>query len=136
LEDRFFSSVFLGSGLLYLAMTFVSAALAGGLLASYALEPDALISSGLYTFSRAVMWRISNVYAIRMAGVFMISLGTISVRTRIMHRGLAFLTYALALVLLLSIDQNLWVTLLFPGWVLIVSVYILALNLRGQGAGA
>jgi hypothetical protein len=136
LEDRFFSSVFLGSGLLYLAMTFVSAALAGGLLASYALEPDALISSGLYTFSRAVVWRISNVYAIRMAGVFMISLGTISVRTRIMHRGLAFLTYALALVLLLSIDQNLWVTLLFPGWVLIVSVYILALNLRGQGAGA
>jgi hypothetical protein len=136
LEDRFFSSVFLGSGLLYLAMTFVSAALAGGLLASYALEPDALIASGLYTFSRAVMWRISNVYAIRMAGVFMISLGTISVRTRIMHRGLAFLTYALALVLLLSIDQNLWVTLLFPGWVLIVSVYILALNLRGQGAGA
>ena len=136
LEDRFFSSVFLGSGLLYLAMTFVSAALAGGLLASYALEPDALISSGLYTFSRAVMWRISNVYAIRMAGVFMISLGTISVRTRIMHRGLAFLTYALALVLLFTIDQNLWVTLLFPGWVLIVSVYILALNLRGQGAGA
>ena len=136
LEDRFFSSVFLGSGLLYLAMTFVSAALAGGLLASYALEPDALIASGLYTFSRAVMWRISNVYAIRMAGVFMISLGTISVRTRIMHRGLAFLSYAIALVLLLSIDQTLWVTLLFPGWVLIVSVYILALNLRKQDTGA
>ena len=136
LEDRFFSSVFLGSGLLYLGMTFVSAALAGGLLASYALEPDALIASGLYTFSRAVMWRISNVYAIRMAGVFMISLGTISVRTRIMPRGLVFLTYALALVLLFTIDQHQWVTLLFPGWVLIVSVYILALNLRRQGTGA
>ena len=136
LEDRFFSSVFLGSGLLYLAMTFISAALAGGLLASYALEPDALIASGLYTFSRTAIWRISNVYAIRMAGVFMISLGTISVRTRIMHRGLAFLSYAIALVLLLSIDQTLWVTLLFPGWVLIVSVYILALNLRRQEIGA
>jgi len=136
LEDRFFSSVFLGSGLLYLAMTFVSAALAGGLLASYALEPDALIASGLYTFSRAVMWRISNIYAVRMAGVFMISLGTISVRTRIMSRWLVFLTYALALVLLFSIGLSLWVTLIFPGWVLIVSVYILALNLRMKGAGA
>ena len=136
LEDRFFSSVFLGSGLLYLAMTFVSAALAGGLLVSYALEPDALIASGLYTFSRAVMWRISNVYAIRMAGVFMISLGTISVRTRIMPRWLAFLSYAIALVLLLSINQTLWVTLLFPAWVLIVSVYILAINLRRQEEGA
>jgi hypothetical protein len=82
------------------------------------------------------MWRISNVYAIRMAAVFMISLGTISVRTRIMPRGLAFLSYAIALILLFSIDQNLWVTLLFLGWVLIVSVYILALNLRRQGAGA
>jgi len=130
LEDRFFSSVFLGSGLLYLAMTFVSAALAGGLLTSYALEPDILIASGVYTFSRAVMWRISNVYAIRMAAVFMLSLGTISVRTGIMPRGLAFLTYGLALVLLFSIGYSLWVTLLFPAWVLIISVYILILNLR------
>jgi hypothetical protein len=135
LEDRFFSSVFFGSGLLYLAMTFVSAALAGGLLTSYALIPNQLMDSGLYTFSRAVMWRISNVYAIRMAGVFMISLGTISVRTRIMHRGLAFLTYALALVLLVSIGLSLWVTLIFPAWVLVVSVYILVLNLRHQGGG-
>ena len=31
-EDRFFATVFLGSGLLYIAMFFASAALAGGLL--------------------------------------------------------------------------------------------------------
>ena len=134
LEDRFFSSVFLGSGLLYLAMTFVSAAMAGGLLASYALEPDKLIASGVYVYSRAVISRITNVYSIRMAGVFMISLGTISIRTRILHRGLAFLTYALALFLLLSIGLSVWVTLIFPGWVLIVSIYILALNLRRKAA--
>lgn len=135
LEDRFFSSVFLGSGLLYLGMTFVAAALAAGLLTSYAIIPNQLLDSGLYTFSRAVMWRISNVYAIRMAGVFMISLGTISVRTRIMHRGLAFLTYALALVLLVSIGLSLWVTLIFPAWVLLISVYILVANLRRRDAG-
>ena len=93
-------------------------------------EADALIASGVYTFSRAVMWRISNVYAIRMAAVFMFSLGTISVRTGIMPRGLAFLTFALALVLLFSIGYSLWVTLIFPAWVLIISVYILILNLR------
>jgi hypothetical protein len=135
LEDRFFSSVFFGSGLLYLGMTFVAAALAAGLLTGYTLESDKLIASGVYTFSRAVMYRISNIYAIRMAGVFMISLGTISVRTRIMHRGLAFLTYALALVLLVSIGLSLWVTLVFPVWVLIISVYILVANLRRQTAG-
>lgn len=136
LEDRFFSSVFFGSGLLYLAMIFVSAALAGGLLTSYTLEPDSLITSGVYTFSREVIFNITNVYAIRMAGVFMISLGTISVRTRIMPRWLTFLTYSLALVLLVSIGLNFWVTLIFPAWVLVVSVYILVLNLHRQDAGA
>jgi hypothetical protein len=133
LEDLFFSSVFFGSGLLYLAMMFASAALAGSLLSTYAIIPAQLVDSGIYTFGRAIMWRIANVYAIRMAGVFMISLGTIWVRTHTMPRWLVFLTYGLALVRLVSISYSLWVTLIFPGWVLIISVYILALNLRSEG---
>ena len=76
-EDRLFATVFLGSGLLFLALTFVGAALAGGLLSSYMVAPTALVESGVYTYSRAVMYQIINVYAMRMAGVFMISLGTI-----------------------------------------------------------
>ena len=133
LEDRFFSTVYLGSGLLYLAMMFVSAALAGSLLSTYAIIPAQLVDGGIYTFGRAIMWQISNIYAIRMAGVFMISLGTIWVRTHTKPRWLVFLTYGLALVLLVSISYSLWVTLIFPGWVLIISVYILALNLRSEG---
>jgi hypothetical protein len=134
LEDQFFATVFLGSGLLFLAMTFASAALAGGLLASYALEPGKLIESGVYTFARVVMYRISNVYAVRMSGVFMISLGTIWVRTRVMPRWLVFLTYGLALVLLLSIGFSLWMTLVFPAWVFVISVSILVWNLRTRSA--
>ena len=38
LEDQFFSTVFFGSGLLFLAMTFASAAIAGGILSSYAIS--------------------------------------------------------------------------------------------------
>jgi hypothetical protein len=57
-------------------------------------------------------------------------LGTIWLRTGLMHRGWALLTYALALGLLLSTSYSLWVTLIFPGWVFVVSVYILILNLR------
>jgi hypothetical protein len=66
----------------------------------------------------------------------MISLGTIWIRTGLMHRGWAFLTYALALILLLSIGFSLWVPLIFPGWVLAVSVYFLILNLRDQRQAA
>ena len=130
LEDQFFSTVFFGSGLLFLAMMFASAAIVGATLATYAVEPRRLIDSGVYTFARTVTYGITNVDAIKMAGVFMISLGTIWVRTRIMPHWLAFLTYALALGLLLSISSNLWVTLIFPGWVCMVSLYILIGNLH------
>lgn len=131
-EDRLFATVFLGSGLLFLAMTFTGAALAGGLLSSYSISKKTLIDSGIFTFSRAVTFQLINIYAIRMAGVFMISLGTIWLRTGLMHRGWAFVTYTLALVLLLSIGYTLWVPLIFPGWVLAVSVYILILNYRNK----
>ena len=132
LEDRLFATVFLGSGLLFLALTFIGAALAGGLLSSYAIESSVLIKNGVLTYNRSVLHHLFNIYAIRMAGVFMISLASIWLRTHMMHRNWAFLTYGLALVLLLSIDYTMWVTLIFPGWVLVVSVYILIRNLRNQ----
>ena len=131
-EDRLFSSVFFGSGLLYLAMTFVSAALAGALVSSYAIMPIRVVEGGIYTFGRAVTYRISNIYAMRMASVFMFSLGTIWFRTRTMPRLLAVLTYGLAAVLLVIVSYSLWIELIFPGWVLVISVYILTLNLRGK----
>ena len=134
LEDQFFATVFFGSGLLFLALAFVSAALAGGILATYALEQRRFIDSGMYTLTQAVLYRITNVYAVKMAGVFMISLATIWVRTRLMPRWLALLTYVLALGLLLSITSSLWVTLIFPGWVGVVSGYILVTNLRSPSS--
>ena len=130
LEDQFFSTLFFGSGLLYLAMTFASAAMAGGILAVYAFDPDLLLDSGLYLFSRAIIYKLNNVYAIRMAGMHMFVLGTIWVRTQVMPRWLAFATYALALVLLIGIGFWPWATLVFPGWVFLISAYILVLNYR------
>jgi hypothetical protein len=70
-----------------------------------------------------------------MAGVFMLSLGTIWWRTGLMPRWLAILTYLLAFTLLLIINLNLWVTLIFPVWVMIISLEMLTLNLRRQTAG-
>jgi hypothetical protein len=131
-EDRLFATVFLGSGLLFLALTFVGSALAAGLLSISAIESGVLVQSGVMIYGSTVVYTIFNIYAIRMAGVFMISLATIWLRTGVMHRAWAFLTYVLALVLLLSIDYSFWVTLILPGWVLVISVYILLRNLRNR----
>ena len=135
-EDRFFSTVFLGSGVLFLALTFVSAALTGGMLSSYMVEKNQIINTGLYTYSRAVIYILINIYAVRMAGVFMISIGTIWIRTGSMHKGWSVITYGLAFILLVSVQNFQWISLVFPAWVLAVSVYILIQNLRNQPQAA
>ena len=76
--------------LLFLAMMFMVAAMAGGIIASYAIAANQLIDSGVLVFGRAVMYTIGSVFAIRMAGVFMISLGTIWNQMRVMARRLCF----------------------------------------------
>jgi hypothetical protein len=130
LEDQFFSTLFFGSGLLYLGMTFVSAATTGGLLTVYAVDPSLLFNSAILPFGRAMIYKFNNVYAIRMAGMFMLVLGTIWFRTGLMPRWLAFLTYLTALTLIIGVVFWPWSTLFFPSWVFVISVYILVLNFR------
>ncbi len=107
-EDRFFATVFLGSGLLFLAMLFVSAAVAGGILKMYGATPRQLINSGIYSFGRIITYEIMNVYAMKMAGVFMISTSTLSLRTGIAPRWMAILGFVLALFLLFSLGYFYW----------------------------
>jgi hypothetical protein len=132
-EDRFFATVFLGSGLLFLAMLFTSTATAGGMISMYGSAASMLVESGIYAYNRAVTYEIMNVYAMKMAGVFMISTCTLSLRTGIFPRWMAFLGLALALFLLFSIGFFSWASLVFPLWVLLISVYILLVNFRRSG---
>lgn len=135
LEDQFFSTLFFGSGFLYLGMTFVAAAVAGGILTIYALDPGLLEESGIYVFARVIIHAINIVYATRMAGMYMTVLATIWVRTGVMPRWLALVTYALALVLLFGVGFSTWVSMVFPAWVLLISALILILNYRSQDDG-
>ncbi len=128
LEDRFFATVFLGSGLLYIAMIFTSAALAGGLIRVLSSVPEILTQTGAYALGRAQVYQTMNVYGIKMAGVFMFSTSTILLRTAIVPRWIAFLGYALGAMLLLSIGIIVWIPLVFPLWVFVVSVTILVEN--------
>jgi hypothetical protein len=133
-EDQLFSSVFIGSGLLFLAMVFVSSAIAGGIIASAPLITDEQSRSEMTTFGRAVMLQVSNIYALRMAGVMLISLATMWLRTGVMPRWLAIVTYAVAILLLFVTSVSLWATLIFPAWVLGVSILILVQNYRRRAA--
>ncbi|WP_233209103.1 hypothetical protein [Mycobacterium sp. ENV421] len=127
LEDRFFGTVFLGSGLLFLAMMFVTSAIGAGLAAgNSALGHDLLGNSEVALFGQMVVLTLSKTYALRMAAVFMISLATIWLRTRLMPRWLVYVSYLLAAALLIASDVSMWLTLSFPIWVLVVSLLLLA----------
>ena len=134
-EDQFFSTVFFGSSLLFLALVFVSVAVAGGILAAAGLNPDEALSEDIIVFGRAMMLEISNVYALRMAGVFMFSLSSIWWRTRSMPKWLPPVTVVTGLALLLVTSRSLWFTLLFPAWVLSVSLVLLVRDLKSSGRG-
>ena len=127
LEDRFFSTVFLGSGLLFLAMMFITSAIGAGLSASNtAVGHEAMSQSEVALFGQMVVLALSKTYALRMAAVFMISLATIWLRTGLMPRWLVYISYLLAVALLIAGDISMWLTLGFPIWVLAVSLLLLA----------
>ena len=105
-EDKFFASVFLGSGVLFLAMMFVSTAVAAGLVASNAGVTDPSAHAETIQFGKTVMLAVSQTYAVRMAAVFMMSLATIWLRTGLMPRWLVSLSYVVAVALLLASDAS------------------------------
>jgi hypothetical protein len=121
-EDRLFSTVFLGSGLLFLAMLFMGAVNATGLLAMLA-RPNP--NADLFAYGPSSTQALISVYAMRMAAVFTLSVSTVGLRTSGLPRWVSYLGYLVALTLLLAAGKHKWFELLFPTWVLLVSVVIL-----------
>jgi hypothetical protein len=128
-EDRFFATVFLGSGLLFVAMLFVAAAIGGGVIAETSSGPA---GAGTLVLGRNVTGILLNVYAMRMAAVCTLTTVTIARRTAIVSRWLTVAGLATALVLLVDVGISAWVELLFPAWILALSVDVLAASCGGN----
>jgi hypothetical protein len=125
-EDKFFASVFLGSGLLFLAMTFVASAVGVALASSHVFATDPAAHADLVAFGQLLLTTLTKTYALRMAAVFMISLATIWLKTGLMPTWLVITTYVVAVTLLITADVSMWITLAFPAWVLVVSLLVLS----------
>jgi hypothetical protein len=121
-EDRFFATVFLGSGLVFVAMLYAAAAAAGASLAAVKFQGSPPPHPDVFVFARGLAYTLLYVYAIRAAGVFMLVSSTIGLRTGTLPRWLVFLGYAIALVLLLSVTYFKGFILIFPVWVTLVSI--------------
>jgi hypothetical protein len=124
-EDRFFATVFLGSGLLFVGNLFASAATTTALVAAIAAGNIHLPHSETYYLARRLSYTFLNVFAIKMAGVFIFSLCTMALRTAILPRWVAYSGFGCSLVMLIVITSWGWIALLFPSWTLVASAYIL-----------
>jgi hypothetical protein len=133
-EDRFFATVFLGSGLLFVAMLFVAAAVGGGLIAA-AARPSGPPGPDTLALGRDVTAALVNIYAMRMAAVFTLTTVTIARRTGIVSRWLTVAGIAAAVVLLVGVGISPWVELLFPAWILALSADILTAGRKLSAGG-
>lgn len=129
-EDRFFATVFLGSGLLFVTSLFASTAMATAMLDAIAAGNIKPPGTEVYYLARRASYVFLNVFAVRMAGVFMFSTCVMAVRTAFLPRWLAFSGFACGLVLIIVITNWEWIVLVFPVWTLVLSVQMLVTDLR------
>lgn len=115
-EDRFVSTVFMGSGLVFVAMLFGSAAAAETVLDERQQNAP---------FGRHFAYTLLTTYGLRMAAVFIFTTSTIGRRLGVFPRPLVVLGYLAGLTLLVVGADLPWTELVFPAWALIVSLNIL-----------
>jgi hypothetical protein len=122
-DDRFFETVFLGSGLIFVAAMFTAAAALKAvlLLDASAAPPTPDIASFAWTFASAIL----GVFGAKMAAVFTFAAATAGVRAASLPRWLGILGYVTGLCLLFIPPLPNLAQFLFPLWVALVSLLIL-----------
>jgi MFS family permease len=130
-EDRFFATVFLGSGLLFLGMLLILAIFISGIVGAFEAQPVLMADSAVFYFARSSIYNIANVYMAKMAGVFMMTTSMVAIYTGVAPRWLAIVGFAFAPLLLFGSYYITWVFMVFPVWVMLISVNLLNEN-RGR----
>jgi hypothetical protein len=135
LEDRFFATVFFGSGLLFVATLFAAAAAASTptVAVRYLNMPPP--SSDTFDMVRAFSYSLLFAFGTRAAAVFMIATATIGIKTGVFPRWFAWTGYLFGIILLVAVTVWDWFVLVLPAWVAVVSVFILRRERARQRAG-
>jgi hypothetical protein len=124
-EDRFFATVFFGSGLLFVGLLFTAAAVASTPTSLVEFMGGAQPSPESAALLRALAYTLLFAFATRGAAVFMIATATIGIRSGVFPRWFALVGYLLGFVLLVAVSFNDWFILVLPAWVAVVSLFIL-----------
>ena len=124
-EDRFFATVFFGSGLLFVALLFTTAAVVSTPTTLVELLGGAQLSTEGQAILRALSYTLLFAMATRAAAVFMLATATIGIKSGVFPRWFALVGYLLGFVLLVAVSFWDWFILVLPAWVAVVSLFIL-----------
>jgi hypothetical protein len=124
-EDRFFATVFFGSGLLFVALLFATAAVVSTPTTLVRFLGEAQLSSESASLLRALGYTLLFAFATRAAAVFMLATATIGIKSGVFPRWFALVGYLLGVILLVAVSFYDWFILVLPGWVAVVSLFIL-----------
>ena len=76
-----FATIFLGSGISLVVLMFTWAAAIGAVFGTYAIAAEASVDNDVYIFGFVFMNQIIGNYFLRMAGVYMLSIGSLWTKT-------------------------------------------------------
>jgi hypothetical protein len=124
-EDRFFATVFFGSGLLFVGLLFTTAAVVSTPTALVGFLGGAQPSVEGMALLRALGYTLLFALSTRAAAVFMVATATIGIRSGVFPRWFALVGYLLGIVLLVAVSFADWFILVLPAWVAVVSLFIL-----------
>jgi len=124
-EDRFFATVFFGSGLLFVALLFATAAVVSTPTTLVRFLGEDQLSAESASLLRALGYTLLFAFATRAAAVFMLATATIGIKSGVFPRWFTLVGYLLAVVLLVAVSFYDWFILVLPGWVAVVSLFIL-----------
>jgi hypothetical protein len=124
-EDRFFATVFFGSGLLFVGLLFTTAAVVSTPTTIVQFLGGSQLSAESISVLRGLGYTLLFAMATRAAAVFMLATATIGVRSGVFPRWFALSGYLLGFVLLVAVSFIDWFILVLPAWVAAVSLFIL-----------
>jgi hypothetical protein len=124
-EDRFFATVFFGSGLLFVAILFVSVAVASWPIVGVRYLGQAAPSAREVDITQALSYALLFAFGTRAAAVFLLAMSTIGLKSGVLPRWFGRAGYVVGMVLLVFVAVWDWVILVLPAWVAIISLYIL-----------
>ena len=135
-EDRFFATVFFGSGVLYVAIALVAAAVLAAPAVAMTLLDAGTVDPASASLAAGVGASLLLVVAPRVQAVFILTTSTVILRSRMLPRWLAIVGYVTAVFMFIIPLVTRPTVVAFPIWVFIVSIVVLLNRPTDTTAGA